>query len=233
MKPKFLSTKSFSLNKLLNGGLPLRELSLIYGEASTGKTTLVLQTAIEAAKNLLKVLYIDVDYSFTPQRFNQIAGLHANKASPNIFIFTPKTFFEQTQIIENLETYLSKLTVLIIVDSITTLYRLEVSTLEERFALNRALNRQLAYLAELAKKHELAVVLTSQVHSSLNEYVDIEPIAKRALFHWCGTIIKLVNLKGNFKEVIVERLNFKETPNLKCKLKLTKEGLIEALNKDE
>ncbi|MEM3553206.1 MAG: AAA family ATPase [Candidatus Bathyarchaeia archaeon] len=103
LKPKFLSTKSFSLNKLLNGGLPLRELSLIYGEASTGKTTLVLQTAIEAAKNLLKVLYIDVDYSFTPQRFNQIAGLHANKASPNIFIFTPKTFFEQTQIIENWE----------------------------------------------------------------------------------------------------------------------------------
>jgi|YelNatPaOPRAMG01_1025707.scaffolds.fasta_scaffold03270_8 DNA repair protein RadB len=228
LKPKFLSTKSSCLDKLLNGGLALEELTLIYGEASTGKTTLILQTAVEAAKNSLKTLYIDVDCSFTPQRFIQIAGLNANEISSIIFVFSPKTFFEQTQIIENLESYISKSVVLIVVDSITTLYRLESSTLEERFALNRALNRQLAYLAELAKKHSLAVLLTSQVHSLLN-YADIEPIAKRTLFHWCGTIIKLRNLKGNFKEAIVERLNFKETFNLKCKLKLAKEGLINAV----
>lgn len=174
----------------------------------------------------MKTLYIDVDYSFTSQRFIQIAGLHIHKVSPNIFVFNPKTFFEQTQMIENLETYLSRSVALIIVDSITTLYRLESSTLEERFALNRALNRQLAYLAELAKKHGLAVILTSQVHSLLN-YAEVEPIAKRALFHWCGTIIKLMNLKYSFKEAVVERLNFKEVFNLKCKLKLTKEGLID------
>ncbi len=231
LKPKFLSTRSSSLDKLLNGGLALGKLTLIYGEASTGKTTLVLQIAVEAAKNLMKTLYIDVDYSFTPQRFIQIAGLYIDKVSPNIFVFNPKTFFEQSQIIENLETYLSKSVGLIVVDSITTLYRLEASTLEERFALNRDLNRQLAYLAELAKKYDLVVTLTSQVHGLLN-HSDIEPIAKRTLFHWCGTIIKLVNLKYSFKEAIIERLNFKETSNLKCKLKLTKEGLID-VNEDK
>jgi DNA repair protein RadB len=231
LKPKFLSTKSISLDKLLNGGFSLKELTLIYGEASTGKTTLVLQTAIEAAKALWKTLYIDVDSSFTPQRFTQIAGLNINEASFNIFVFSPKSFLEQTRIIENLETCLSKSVVLIIVDSITTLYRLEASNPEKRFVLNRALNRQLAYLAELAKKHELAVLLTSQVHSLLN-YADIEPIAKRALLHWCGTIIKLRNFKEGFKEAVIERLNFKEKLNIKCRLKLAREGLID-VNRNE
>ncbi|MEM2843004.1 MAG: ATPase domain-containing protein [Candidatus Bathyarchaeia archaeon] len=226
-----MSTKSLSLNKLLNGGFALKELTLIYGEASTGKTTLVLQTAIEAAKTQWKTIYIDVDLSFTPQRFIQIAGLNKSEASSNIFVFSPRSFLEQTCIIENLENYLSKSFALIIVDSITTLYRLEASTLEERFTLNRALNRQLAYLAELAKKHELTVLLTSQVHSLLN-YAGIEPIAKRALLHWCGTIIKLRNLTEGFKEAIIERLNFKEEFNLKCRLKLAREGLIDA-NRDE
>lgn len=215
------------MDRLLNGGLPLGEITLAYGEASSGKTTLALQAAFQAAAGSWKVIYVDADRSFTPQRFVQIAGSSSDEASPKIFIFAPTSFQEQTRVIEGLENYLSKLTILVVVDSITSLYRIASTAPQDRFLLNRALNRQLAYLAELAREHGLAVLVTSQVHASL-EREEVEPVAKRALFFWSGNVIKLRPIGGRVIKASVERLAFKETSGLECRLRLTERGFEEA-----
>ena len=217
-----------SFDRTLDGGIPVKSVSLIYGAASTGKTTLMLQASCNASSLGFKVLYIDVDRSFSPERFYQIAGSSNKRLSRNITIFQPENFKEQTNIIENLENYLNPNIILVIVDSITTLYRVAPFTLEGRFSLNRELTRQLAYLNSMAMNHCIAVLISSQVHVRLDErFRSIEPVAKRTLMHWSNNVIALKNTNNSeIKEIHVERASGKEV-SITFKVKMHQEGLTE------
>ena len=87
-----LATGCPALDAMLRGGFARGEMTLLYGEAATGKTTTAIQTAIFAARTGLKVLYVDSDHSFTQQRFQQIAKTDAQKVSELIMLFLPETF---------------------------------------------------------------------------------------------------------------------------------------------
>jgi DNA repair protein RadB len=214
------------LDDLLGGGFTLGEIVVVYGEAGTGKTTLALQTAIEGARRGSKVVYVDTDRSFTHQRFAQLAGEESDAASEQILLFFPDTFSAQTSLIESIENYLTMRTRLAIVDTITSLYRVSLGSAQQTFALNRELNRQLAYLSEIAARHKIAVLLTSQVHARLDfPFGRIEPVARRTLAHWPRTIIRLKNTSEHSrKEMIIERLRGRQSGSLRCSVKLTAHG---------
>jgi RecA/RadA recombinase len=109
-----------------------------------------------------------------------------------IYVFKLHSFDEQTRLIENLDKYLSDKTELIIVDTITSLYRLELQTTARIFQANRILNRQLAYLNHIAKTRKAAVLITSQVHDIVHEEPTlIEPVAMRVLKYWAQNILKI------------------------------------------
>ena len=215
------------LDELLGGGFTNGEVVVVYGEAGTGKTTLTLQTAIEAARRGSKVIYIDTDHSFTNQRFVQLAGEDAEATSEQILLFFPDSFSAQTSLIESIENYLTARTRLVIVDTITSLYRVSLGSAQRTFVLNRELNRQLAYLSEVAVRRKLTVLLTSQVHARLDfPFGRIEPVARRTLAHWPRTIIRLKNTSEHSrKEIIVERRRGRPTDSLRSPAKLTARGL--------
>jgi len=178
---------------MLNGGIPVNNVSLVYGEAETGKTTLTMQCALNCTRKGQKVVFIDVDNSFSATRLSQIAYYDLEKISPLIILLKPDTFQEQIQAINHLEEYLTEKVGLIIVDTFTSLYRVELGEdSKERFALNRELNRQLACLAQVAKTQKKAVLITSQVRSILIEAkVNLEPVATRVLKFWSDVVIRL------------------------------------------
>jgi DNA repair protein RadB len=198
-----------SLDRLLGGGFPRSAVSLIYGEAGTGKTTLLTQVAIENARSGFRTLYIDSDRSFNDQRFRQIARSESDALSTMIILFMPNSFREQSLIIENLENYITPKLSLTIVDTITSLYRIAQSFEKDIFLLNRELNRQMGYLAGLSSKHGLAVLVSSQVHAQLrSESLSIEPVARRTLLHWPKNVLRLKStLRPSIKEAILERLD--------------------------
>jgi DNA repair protein RadB len=214
------------LDALLGGGFTVGEVVVVYGEARTGKTTLAIQTAIEAARRGSKVVYLDTDHSFTHQRFTQLAGEDIESVSKQILLFFPDTFSEQTSLIESIENYLTTSTQLIVADTITSLYRVGLGKAEQTFSLNRELNRQLAYLSEVAVRRKLVVLLTSQVHARLDfPFGRIEPVARRTLIHWPRTIIRLKNTAdASRKEIIVERRRGRQTASLRCPARLTVHG---------
>jgi len=220
-----IATGCPTLDRLLEGGIRRGEVTLVYGEAATGKTNLALQISAQTVRIGRKVIYVDADQSFTHQRFYQIAP-EAEEQSHNIVIFTPESFLEQTRIIESLEKYVTGLTYLIVVDAVTTLYRATPATTGERFALNRELNRQLAYLASLANNRNITTLISSQVHTRLNTaFATIEPVARRTLFHWPETIIRLESTaKKNVKRAVIERYHSKNKPDILCYLTLTERG---------
>ena len=64
----FIQTGCISLDKLLGGGFLTGSLSLIYGEAETGKTSLAIQCVVNCARRGFKSLFIDNDGNFSYKR---------------------------------------------------------------------------------------------------------------------------------------------------------------------
>jgi DNA repair protein RadB len=222
-----IPTGCLSLDKLLRGGFSRGEVSLIYGEAATGKTTTVIQTAISAARIGLKVLYVDSDHSFTQQRFQQIAKTESQAASELIALFLPETFAEQRALVESFENYVTPGLGLVIIDSMSSLYRAAFSRADSIFTLNRDLSRQLAYLGELSATCRVACIVTSQVHARLTPPLgDVEPVARRALFHFPRAILRLRNTpRQGVKEFSVERIEGSDTRGTSCLVALRETGL--------
>jgi len=215
---------------MINGGFTRGELTLIYGEAATGKTTTAIQAAASSAKMRLKVIYVDSDRSFTQQRFRQIAGNQSKDISELISLFFPETFSEQRALIESLENYVTPSLGMVIVDSISSLYRAAFSDTASVFSLNRDLGGQLAYLGELASSHNIACIITSQVHARLTPPVsDIEPVARRTLFHFPRTILRTRSTpKQGVREFVLERIDGKDIPRSSCLVRLQESGLADS-----
>ncbi len=180
------------LDEILEGGITVGDVSLIYGEAETAKTTLAMQCTVNCAKKGFKTLFVDCDSTFSPRRLSQMVPEGVEKIAERIILAKPRDFKEQTTIIDNLTSYLAKGFSLVVFDTVTRLYRLEVAEKPEKtFELNRELNRQMAWLAQVAKTRKIAVLLVSQVRSVFDSNVSIEPVATRVLRFWANTIIAM------------------------------------------
>lgn len=181
-----------SLDELLGGGFPANSVSLVYGEADTGKSALAVQCVVNCTRMGYKSLFIDSDGSFSLKRLSQIAYYDYEKISPLIMLMKPATFQEQVATIDHLDKYITNEFGLIVVDTITSLYRAELGSPKETFDLNRELNRQVAFLAETAKTHKVAVLITSQVRSVFFEdQIGMEPVATRVLKFWSDIVLNL------------------------------------------
>ena len=224
-----VSTGCIGLDKLLQGGIDRGEITLLYGESATGKTTACIQAATSIATEGLKVIFIDSDNSFTPQRFRQIAGETSHSLSELMMLFFPETFEKQRILVESLNNYVTPQLGIVIIDSISTLYRAAFSKAENVFDLNRDLTRQLAYLADLTQSKKIACLITSQVHARLNSIGDqVEPVARRAVTHFSSTIIRIRNTPNpKLREFALERLRGVDAKDARCLQALNERGFME------
>lgn len=221
-----IPTNCETLDKILEGGFSIGEVSLIYGEGDTAKTTLAMQCAINCARLGYKTLFIDCDGTFSIERLAQLA-LDLERIAELIILSKPVDFSEQTMIIDRLPDYLTKNFGLVVIDTLTSLYRVKVAENPERvFELNRELNRQMAWLAQTAKTHKVAIIVVSQVTSVVDESFDnVMPVANRVLKFWADAII-VMKSTGNPRVIKaqVERKNRKETSGF-CYLRIEETGL--------
>jgi DNA repair protein RadB len=189
---KLIPTGCISLDKLLGGGFPAEAVSLVYGEAETGKTSLAVQCAVNCARRGIKSLFIDTDGTFSYERLSQIAEYDYEKISPLLIIMRPTTFQEQSRAIDQLEKVITNKFGLIVVDTVTSLYRVELDDIEETYAANRELNRQLAVLTQIAKTCGVAALIVSQVRSvPFGETVEMKPVATRVLNYWSEVVLDM------------------------------------------
>ena len=223
----FIQTGCISLDKLLGGGFPTGSLSLIYGEAETGKTSLAIQCAVNCARRGIKTLFIDTDGTFSYERLSQIAEYDFEKVSPLLIIMRPTTFEEQSKAVDQLEKVITDKFGLIVVDTLTSLYRVTLDNKEETYAANRELNRQLGFLTQVAKTRNVAVLVVSQVRSvPVGETVEIKPVATRVLNYWSDVILDM-RQTGQTRVIKVIR---KKHPKIKGEgtiyVKIEKEGIV-------
>ncbi|MFQ6064393.1 MAG: ATPase domain-containing protein [Candidatus Bathyarchaeia archaeon] len=223
-----VSTGCSSLDKLLEGGLPSDGIVLIYGEAETGKSSLAIQCAINCARSGFKTIFIDSDSTFSSKRLSQIAHHDYEKISPLIILIKLNTFQEQVHALDHLENYITKKVGLLVIDTITSLYRAELGNQKETFALNRELNRQIAYLAEVATSHKVPTLITSQVRSILlKDRIEVEPVATRVLKFWAAIVLHLkpTGKTHTIKAILEKHPMRKRRPS--CYLTISKTGICD------
>ena len=151
-----IMTGSYDLNKWLNGGYEKDIITLFYGPAASGKSNFVMLAACHQAKKGKKIIFIDTEGSFSVDRINQMSVGIPEFVLKNMVILKPINFQEQKhsffQLLKELKE--SKNIGLIIVDSMTMLYRLELAEarkkgIEEVQKINSDLAKQMRALFEI------------------------------------------------------------------------------------
>jgi len=211
----------------MGGGISPESVTLIYGEAETGKTTLAMQCAVNCAMQNHKTLFVDCDSTFSPKRLSQVASGKFEEIADLIILIRPNDFREQTAVIDRLSDYTAKNFGLVVIDTLTSLYRVKVAESSGKaFGLNRELNRQMAILAQTAKTQKIPMVITSQVRSVFNNsYVSVAPVATRVLKFWADTIIAMKPTENPQTIKAVLEKTREKTQEATCNLRMDETGI--------
>lgn len=206
-EPTRLPTGCGPVDALLEGGLEVGAITQVYGPPAAGKTNLALAAAVETAANGGRVLCIDAE-GLSPERLSQLVESRSDvettsDVTDRIVIRDVHDFSEQRAAIKEAAEVAEELS-LIIVDSLTGFYRLERGQEEENGDALRSVTRQVTHLLALARKHDLAVLVTNQVFMD-PEADRIRPLGGNSLGHWSGAVVRLDRFRGGNRRATLEQ----------------------------
>lgn len=220
-----ISTGAVFLDNFLAGGYDEDIVTTIYGPSGSGKTNLCLLAAVRIAEAGKKVLLVDTEGGIAVERIKQLSSNPETVLSKILFL-TPTTFVEQKDVFEKLRELAQNSLGMIIVDSISMLYRLELGKSEEVFEVNSALGKQIASLVEIARKQKIPVLLTTQVYSDFDNRDVVKIVGGDLLKYGSKCLLELVKL--NNKRGIVLRKHRSLPEGKEIKFKIVQTGIEEA-----
>eukprot|EP00049_Salpingoeca_infusionum_P000904 m.43462 g.43462 ORF g.43462 m.43462 type:complete len:389 (-) comp10779_c0_seq8:1123-2289(-) len=172
-----ISTGSKDLDGILGGGMESRQITELHGEYRTGKSQLCMtmcisaQVPTEAGYGGGKVIYIDTEGAFSPERLEGIAdrfNVDFQAALNNIFfcrVYNSEQLMNTMSDVGAILAQEAGIVRLLIIDSIMATYRADFTGRGELADRQQQLNQVLAAIKRLAEEWNLAVVLTNQMCS--------------------------------------------------------------------
>lgn len=189
----------------------------VWGDFGIGKTTFALQTAINTANQGKKIIYIYSKPNFPSIRVGDILKDDPKENLDNNIIFIKSTdFTDLHNIIFNLEFLVlesvkekGNLFDLIVIDSITDLYRLELNKgkKEKNISLNYRLNQILANLSYIFETYGIEVLVVNELarKSYNNQTVEVQGGGKVMEF-WILYTIKIERTEVlNVRKLIIRK----------------------------
>ena len=176
-------------------------ISSLWGDFGVGKTTLSLQTANLYALNKKKVLYIYTKPNLPYKKISSVFENNLDDVLENIIFIQPTNFDDIFNFVFNLELLIlndlktedSKFN-LIVIDSMTDLYRLELNREKKgkNFILNYKLNQLIANLVNLNQKYGIDILIINELGRRTQEGVTYEvESGGNVMRYWVKNSIKI------------------------------------------
>ncbi|MHA1233582.1 MAG: hypothetical protein ACTSQL_00675 [Promethearchaeota archaeon] len=201
----------------------------LWGDFGVGKTTLSLQTANYYALNKKKVLYIYTKPNPPSKKISAVFENNLKDVLENILFIHTTNFDDIFNFVFNLEFVVLKdlkttngTFNLIIIDSMTDLYRLELNRekKEKNIILNYRLNQLLATLVNLKQKYEVGILIVNEISRRTQEGQTYEvESGGNVMQYWVRNSIKIERTDvANNRRFILHRGNDDSTILLNSKL---------------
>ena len=224
MNHESIPTGCGPLDDLLDGGFEAGTVTQVYGPPAAGKTNVALGAAVEVAAERATAVYIDTE-GLSLARFEQVAEARSDDVddlASRIIIKEAYDFEEQEEAVRD-AAELAERADLVVLDSATGFYRLERAEDVEGGEALREVASQVTHLLSLARKHDLAVVLTNQVYTDPDSD-RARPLGGHTLEHWTGTVVRIERFRGGNRRATLEKHRAKPAGE-KVQLRITDEGL--------
>ena len=213
-----------SIDDILGGGVEKGIITQFYGPPGIGKTNIALTLLVNCSKDGKKAIFVDTEGGLSLERVKQISGSEFQKVAGNTIVFEPTTFSEQDEVLKRIEKMLEagEDVELLILDSAVALYRLREGDLSQ---INQELGRQMGLLLRIARKYDIAVVITNHVYSSFDVEGMIEPVGGTILKYRSKIMVELArgNLGGERYAILKRHRSRPE--GLRTSFRIVNEGL--------
>ncbi|MFA5412063.1 MAG: DNA repair and recombination protein RadA [Candidatus Micrarchaeia archaeon] len=234
---KRIPTGSKNLDDLIGGGVESQAITECFGKFSSGKSQVGFQLAVNAQKALAtndtpaKVLFIDTESTFRPERIVQIAeaqGLDPQEVLKNILVAKAENSDHQLILVEKAGNVIEKENIkLIIVDSLTSHFRADYAGRGALGERQQKLNKHIHTLQRYADKYNLAIYVTNQVMDNPGILFGdpTMPIGGHILAH--AATYRLYLRKSKEEKRIARLVDSPNMPEGETVFKVTKGGLID------
>jgi DNA repair protein RadA len=232
-----ITTGSKELDALIGGGVETMAITECYGKFSSGKSQIGFQLSLNVQKPAEqgglggKVLFIDSESTFRPERVKQLAesaGMDADAALKNILVARAVNSDHQMVLVDKAEEMVRENNIrLIVVDSLTSHFRADYigrGALSDR---QQKLNKHIHTLQKLADKFNLAVYITNQVMDNPGIMFGdpTTPIGGHVLAH--AATYRIYLRKGKEEKRIARLVDSPNMPEGECVFKVTPKGIAD------
>lgn len=224
-----------ALDGILDGGVETQSITEIFGEFGSGKTQIAHQLAVDAQLPPEeggidgKVVYIDTENTFRPERIKEMAEakeLDPEEVLENIFVARAATTDHQMLLAEKVGDMAKEDGIrLLIVDALMSIFRTEYvgrGALAER---QQKLGKHLATLRKLSEMYNIAVFVTNHVQSNPNSFFGdpTKPIEGHVLGHAATCRIYIKKSKKNTRKARL--IDHPALPPKSAKFRISEEGI--------
>ncbi len=217
-----------SIDSILGGGVERGTITQFYGPPASGKTNIAIKLAVETSKRDRKTVFIDTEGGISVERIRQVSGPSFQRVADNIIVFEPSSFTEQGEAIQRTLNVLKNhgdSVDLVVLDSAVALYRLKEGNGSN---FNVDLGRQLFLLLQMARRFDLAVVITNQIYSLRGDdgVERVSPVGGTLLRYWSKTIVELEMGDRPGERVAILRRHRNRPEGLRTSFRIVPEGIV-------
>jgi len=238
-----LATGSQDLDRLIGGGLESMSITEAFGEFRTGKTqlshTLTVTAQMPGANGYTggKVVYIDTENTFRPDRLRPIAqrfNLDEEAVLENVFYARAYTSDQQVEMLDYVAALFHQepgIFKLLIVDSIMALFRVDYSGRGELSERQQHLAQAMSRLQKIAEEYNVAVFITNQMTADPGATMSFQadpkkPIGGNIIAHASTT--RLYLRKGRGENRICKIWDSPDMPESEATFAITTGGINDA-----
>ncbi|KAL8584270.1 Meiotic recombination protein dmc1 [Nucella lapillus] len=238
-----ISTGSVELNKLLGGGIESMAITEAFGEFRTGKTQLshtlcvTSQLPTEGGYTGGKVVFIDTENTFRPDRLRQIAdrfNLDQSAVLDNVLYARAYTSEHQYELLDFVAAKFYEepgVFKLLIVDSIMALFRVDFSGRGELADRQQKLAQLLSRLQKISEEYNVACFVTNQMTADPGATMSFQadpkkPIGGHILAHASTT--RLMLRKGRGENRIAKIYDSPDLPENEATIAISGGGITDA-----